>query len=103
MRRKIFGRLAAAGVSLSCSPERACPVTDERMRYLKRIGTRVKERARLATREMITERESGENRYFAVPCSKNTGTKTIEMQSVARKVGRPTSPAPCRMAYSSGS
>src|SRR5579864_1096526 len=94
MRRKIFGRFAAVGVSLSCSPEGPFPVTDERMRYLKRIGTRVKERARLATREMITESDSGENRYFAVPCSKNTGTKTIEMQRVDKNVGIATSLAP---------
>ena len=36
---------------------------------------------------MHTDSDSGENRYLAVPCSRNTGTNTMQMQSVARNVG----------------
>ena len=73
---------------------------DERIRYLKSTGTRVKESTRLASSATITDTDSGEKRYFAVPCSRNTGTKTMQMQSVARKVGVPTSPAPSMIARS---
>ena len=46
----------------------------------------------------ITDSDSGENRYLAVPCSRNTGTNTMQMHSVDRNVGMPTSPAPWTIA-----
>jgi hypothetical protein len=54
----------------------------------------VNESARLASKAPMTESDSGEKRYFAVPCSKNTGTKTMQMQSVDKNVGIATSLAP---------
>ena len=62
----------------------------------------VKDSTRLASSETHTETDSGENRYLAVPCSRNTGTNTMQMHSVERNVGTPTSPQPLTMA-SSGS
>ena len=41
--------------------------TDERIRYLNKTGTSVKDSARLAISDTQTDNESGENRYFAVP------------------------------------
>ena len=35
----------------------------------------------------MTDSDSGENRYLAVPCSRNTGTNTMQMHSVDRNVG----------------
>ena len=46
----------------------------------------------------MTESDSGEKRYFAVPCSRNTGTNTMQMQSVDRNVGTATSAAPVTIA-----
>ena len=63
----------------------------------------VKESARLASSAPMTDSDSGENRYLAVPCSRNTGTKTMQMHSVDRNVGTPTSLAPVTMACCSGS
>ena len=42
----------------------------------------------------MTDSDSGENKYFAVPCSKNTGTKTMQVHNVDKKVGIATSFAP---------
>jgi hypothetical protein len=58
----------------------------------------VNDSTRLASSETITDTDSGENRYFAVPCSRKTGTNTMQMHSVERNVGVPTSPQPCTMA-----
>ena len=58
----------------------------------------MKDSARLASSATITETESGENRYFAVPSSRNTGTNTMQMHRVDRNVGVPTSPAPSTIA-----
>ena len=66
-------------------------------------GTIVKESARLAISATQTDSDSGENRYFAVPCSRNTGTKTMQMQKVASIVGMATSLAPVVMASTNGS
>ncbi len=63
----------------------------------------MKESARLASSAPITDSESGENRYLAVPWSKNTGTNTMQMQSVDRKVGTATSAAPLTIDECSGS
>ena len=68
------------------------------MRDLNRMGTIVKESARLASSAPITDSDSGENRYFAVPCSKNTGTNTMQMHNVDKNVGIATSLAPTTMA-----
>ena len=68
--------------------------TDPRISILNSTGTMVKDSARLASREPITESDSGENRYFAVPCSRKTGTKTMQMHKVDRNVGIATSRAP---------
>ena len=54
----------------------------------------VKDSARLASSAPITDSDSGENRYLAVPCSRNTGTNTMQMHSVDRNVGTATSAAP---------
>ena len=64
------------------------------IKRLKSTGTIVNERARLASSEPMTDSDKGENRYFAVPCSKNTGTKTMQMHSVDKNVGIATSLAP---------
>ena len=58
----------------------------------------VNDSARLASSATITDTDSGENRYFAVPSSRNTGTNTMQMHSVDRNVGVPTSPQPCTIA-----
>ena len=58
----------------------------------------VKDKARLASSAPITDSDSGENKYFAVPCSKKTGTNTIQMHRVDKKVGTATSLAPATMA-----
>jgi len=50
------------------------------------------------TSDTHTEMESGEKRYFAVPCSRKTGTNTMQMHKVDRTVGTPTSPAPLMIA-----
>ena len=55
------------------------------MRYLKSTGTRVHDRSRLAPSEMITESDNGENRYLAVPVSRNTGTNTTLIDKVAKQ------------------
>src|SRR5438128_690187 len=73
------------------------------MRYLNSIGTSVKDNNKLAANEMITESDRGENKYFAVPVSKKTGTNTTLMHKVARNVGSPTSEAPLVMEDSRGS
>jgi len=54
----------------------------------------VKDSTRLASSDTITDTDNGENRYLAVPCSRNTGTNTMQMHSVDRNVGVPTSPQP---------
>ena len=54
---------------------------------LNSTGTSVKDSARLASSETHTDSDSGENRYLAVPCSRNTGTNTMQMHSVERNVG----------------
>ena len=59
----------------------------------------MKDSARLAISEMQTDSDSGENRYLAVPCSRNTGTKTMQMQSVESTVGTATSPQPTMIAW----
>ena len=64
------------------------------MRYMNSTGTIVKDSARLASSDRQTDSDSGENRYLAVPWSRNTGTKTMQMQNVARTVGTATSLAP---------
>ncbi len=46
----------------------------------------------------MTDSESGENRYLAVPCSRNTGTNTMQMHNVERNVGIATSLAPTTIA-----
>ena len=58
----------------------------------------VKASARLASSAPMTESDSGENRYLAVPCSRNTGTNTMQMHSVERNVGTATSLAPATIA-----
>src|SRR5580698_5456939 len=68
--------------------------TCERIRYMNSTGTIVNDSTRLASSDTHTDNDRGENRYLAVPCSRNTGTNTMQMHSVARKVGVPTSPAP---------
>jgi len=45
----------------------------------------------------MTDSDRGENRYFAVPCSRKTGTNTIQMHNVDKKVGTATSLAPVTM------
>jgi hypothetical protein len=72
------------------------------MRYSNSTGTKVNESTRLAQSEMMTESESGEKRYLAVPVRRNTGKNTTLIDSVARNVGRPTSPAPSTMARYNG-
>ena len=67
--------------------DRHCACTCERIRYLNSSGTSVNERSRLATSDTITDRDSGENRYLAVPVSRNTGTNTTLIDRVARTVG----------------
>ena len=54
---------------------------------LNSTGTSVKDSTRLASSDTQTDSDSGENRYLAVPCSRNTGTNTMQMHSVASKVG----------------
>ena len=97
---RLLRRLPRASAAMTGGP---CAATCERMRYLNSSGTSVNDSSRLATSEMITESESGENRYLAVPVSRNTGTNTTLIDKVARKVGRPTSAVPSRIACSSGS
>ena len=58
----------------------------------------VKDNARLASSAPMTDKDSGENRYLAVPSSRNTGTNTMQMHSVERNVGIATSFAPVTMA-----
>ncbi len=86
---------------LRAGPRRAA--TEARIRYLNSTGTSVKDSTRLASSDTHTGSDSGENRYLAVPCSRNTGTNTMQMHSVASNVGTPTSPAPLMIAASSGS
>src|ERR1700683_5344729 len=88
----------SVGDCASCASE-VC----ERMRYSNSTGTMVKESARLASSDRHTDSDSGENRYFAVPCSRNTGTKTMQMHKVAKTVGTATSLAPLTMASAHGS
>ena len=64
-----------------------CGRDRERIRKLNSTGTSVNDSARLAISETQTESDSGENRYLAVPCSRNTGTKTMQMRD-RRKHGR---------------
>ena len=52
------------------------------------------ESARLASNESRTASESGEKRYLATPLSRKTGTNTMQMASVDRRVGIPISLAP---------
>ena len=61
------------------------------MSMLNSTGTMVKDSARLASSAPMTDSDNGENRYFAVPCSRNTGTKTMQMHRVDRNVGTATS------------
>ena len=70
----------------------------ERIRYLNSTGTSVNESTRLASSDMHTDSDSGEKRYLAVPCSRNTGTKTMQMASVESSVGMPISAAPSMIA-----
>src|ERR1039458_4865231 len=89
--------IGALTASPSCGSE-VC----ERMRYSNSTGTIVKESARLASNDRHTDSDSGENRYFAVPCNRNTGTKTMQMHKVAKTVGMATSLAPLMMAWANG-
>ncbi len=73
------------------------------MSMLNSTGTMVKDSARLASSAPITDSDNGENRYFAVPCSRNTGTKTMQMHRVDRNVGTATSAAPITIDWRSGS
>src|ERR1700728_782697 len=77
--------------------------TVERIKYLNKTGTSVKDKARLAISDTQTESDRGEKRYLAVPWSRKIGTKTMQMHSVASIVGTPTSPAPLMIAVSKGS
>src|ERR1700722_13555758 len=96
-----LGRLAAAA-SLGGSVEWSTGAC-ERIRYMNSTGTIVNDSTRLASSDTHTDSDRGENRYLAVPCSRNTGTNTIQMHSVARKVGMATSLAPPTIASASGS
>ncbi len=73
------------------------------MSMLNSTGTMVKDSARLASSAPMTDRDNGENRYFAVPCSRKTGTKTMQMHKVDRNVGTATSAAPVTIDCRSGS
>src|ERR1700721_373931 len=77
-----------------------CTSMEERIRYLNRAGTRVNDSARLASSDTHTDRDSGEKRYFAVPCNRKIGTNTMQMHSVDSIVGTPTSPPPSMIAVS---
>src|SRR5579859_3896756 len=94
MRRKMLGRDAPAAEVLWGD----WPWPALRIRALNSTGTIVNDNTRLASSETITDTDSGENRYFAVPWSKNTGTNTMQIHSVDRNVGTPTSPAPWMIA-----
>src|SRR5579863_3255218 len=74
------------------APEPLAPWKTLRIRASNNTGTIVNESTRLASNATITETDNGENRYFAVPCNRNTGTNTIQMHSVESIVGTPTSP-----------
>ena len=92
-------RADAAGACGSSAHARRRPC--ERMRYLNSTGTSVNESTRLAASEMITESDSGENRYLAVPVKRKTGTNTTQIDNVERKVGTATSPRRSTIACSS--
>src|ERR1700690_1040062 len=83
---------------------RVCSASaDERIKYLNRTGTSVKDSAKLASSDTHTDSDKGEKRYFAVPCNRKIGTKTMQMQRVDNIVGTPTSPAPPTIATSKAS
>src|ERR1700722_8915073 len=63
----------------------------------------VNDSARLASNAPITESDNGENKYFAVPWSRNTGTNTMQMQRVDKNVGMATSLAPTTIDWCNGS
>src|ERR1700731_500552 len=73
------------------------------MRKANSTGTSVNDSARLAISDTQTDSDKGENRYLAVPCSRNTATNTMQMQSVESAVGTATSPEPETTACRSGS
>src|SRR5579862_2825989 len=66
----------------SSASEALAPWETLRIRASNNTGTIVNESTRLASNATITETDNGENRYFAVPCNRNTGTNTIQMHSV---------------------
>src|ERR1700722_2283997 len=94
--------LGARGASIfaCCAAFVCCASANERIRYLNKTGTSVNDSARLARSDTHTDSDKGEKRYFAVPCNRKMGTKTMQMQRVDNIVGTPTSPAPATMATS---
>src|SRR3984885_12164352 len=94
-----LGRLPVAA-SLGGSVEWSTG-TCERIRYMNSTGTIVNDSTRLASSDTHTDSDKGENRYLAVPCSRNTGTNTIQMHNVESAVGTATSPQPDTMAWRS--
>src|SRR5580704_11240585 len=80
-----------------------CASANERIKYLNKTGTSVNDSAKLARSDTHTDSDKGEKRYFAVPCNRKIGTKTMQMQRVDNIVGTPTSPAPATMATSKAS
>src|ERR1700743_1077072 len=87
------------GDAAACTGFPACLSNEERMRKANRTGTNVKDSARLAINDTQTDSDRGENRYLAVPCRRNTGTKTMQMHIVESTVGPATSPEPSTMAF----
>ena len=83
--QNILRRACCPPAGAALQSRKAC--TDPRMRMLNSTGTMVKDSARLASSAPMTESESGENRYFAVPCSRNTGTNTMQMHKRRQKCG----------------
>src|ERR1700722_1593815 len=83
-----------------CVAFACCASANERIKYLNKTGTSVNDSARLARSDTHTDSDKGEKRYFAVPCNRKMGTKTMQMQRVDNIVGTPTSPAPATMATS---
>ena len=66
------------------------------------VGTSVRESRYDASMANTTAMASGVNRYRAVPVSSSTGTNTMQMESVATKVGTAICEAPSSTARTSG-
>ena len=85
---------AAIAAHASCRSAATC----ERIRYLNSTGTSVNDSSQARDERDEHRQRQRREQIFGGACSRKTGTKTMQIDSVESNVGRPTSAAPSTIA-----